>query len=671
MGNPWRGQGRTFSDSLTKRARQREVEYRGERVWMVQGLGKLGDAYDEYEVSLPTGEKKYVCDCHRSNYGEARAKKMCSHVLAVILWRKDNRDVELDGGVESVGTPTPASVDSSPVDVGEGVGDAVREYPSSALNPHDPLLTPNGWDSPPEWLTEYRPDQWEAAWNIVAAYDEGAKLVWLDAPTGAGKTAIADLVARILKQRAVYVCSSLQLQDQFLHDFPYARIIKGRRNYPTMERSRFPELTAADCDDTGDDDCSWCTSKFKCPYRVAKMDAARAQISVLNTAYWIRECQGEKSDFSRPNGFVVIDECDTLEEVLRGYVEFRLSENRLRQLGIQAPKKGSHLNPTIANFLAGDVVNAVKEEVGRIRARGEVGLREQRAIKSLQDLANDARRVASSLPVPEETWIRDNDAAPLMLKPVLVGEYGEKYLWRNGSRFLCMSATIISPDQRARDIGWSGDARVVRVPMRFPIESRPIHVAPVADMKGGVSAWRENGEGEAMARAIEKVLARHPNDRVLVHTVNYALAKYLMEQVPRGTRTFVTYTKPDERDSALARYRQEKGAVLFAPSFDRGVDLKGDDCDVIIVAKVPYPYFGDPQVNARSRMADGGSWAGVQTVSVLVQMTGRGMRSEEDWCTTFILDAQFTRNLWKRHKHLFPAWWTEALNMRFPTRELT
>src|SRR3990167_6205893 len=38
-------------------------------------------------------------------------------------------------------------------------------------------------------------------------------------------------------------------------------------------------------------------------------------------------------------------------------------------------------------------------------------------------------------------------------------------------------------------------------------------------------------------------------------------------------------------------------------------------------------------------MPDGGSWVGVQTVSSLVQMTGRGMRSEDDWCECVPPDA--------------------------------
>ena len=120
------------------------------------------------------------------------------------------------------------------------------------------------------------------------------------------------------------------------------------------------------------------------------------------------------------------------------------------------------------------------------------------------------------------------------------------------------------------------------------------------------------------------------------------------------------YSNAKEREEVLARFLNIKDAVLLAPSFERGVDLPAEDCQVIIVAKVPYPYLGDKQIAARLYGKGGQVWYAVNTIRAIVQMTGRGMRSADDWCDSYILDTSFKR-LYREHKMLFPKWWRDAL----------
>ena len=222
-----------------------------------------------------------------------------------------------------------------------------------------------------------------------------------------------------------------------------------------------------------------------------------------------------------------------------------------------------------------------------------------------------------------------------------------------------MSATIISPDQMADSLGIPDeDWEVVRVPMTFPVENRPIYQIPVASM-----TFKEKETSEpAMAEGVLKVVEMHPGERVLVHAVSYHLAKTISDFLKmHSNRVVVTYTNAGEKESALRRYRETEGAVLVASSMDRGVDLKGDDCRVVIIAKIPYPSLKDPQVSKRMHMPGGEEWYSVQTVRTIVQMTGRGVRSKTDWAKTYILDAQFGMNVYKRNKMLFPKWWRDAV----------
>jgi len=110
--------------------------------------------------------------------------------------------------------------------------------------------------------------------------------------------------------------------------------------------------------------------------------------------------------------------------------------------------------------------------------------------------------------------------------------------------------------------------------------------------------------------------------------------------------------------------------VLFSHSMDRGVDLPGDMCSVVIIAKVPSPALGDKRVSARLHLPGGEQWYAVQAVRKVVQMSGRHVRSDTDVGVTYILDAQFTTNLWRRNRGLFPAWWREAVDSSFDVRQL-
>jgi Rad3-related DNA helicase len=173
-----------------------------------------------------------------------------------------------------------------------------------------------------------------------------------------------------------------------------------------------------------------------------------------------------------------------------------------------------------------------------------------------------------------------------------------------------------------------------------------------------------------MARGIEGVCNKYPNERILVHTVSYDLASYLYSELDLGSRPIYTYRDSFERQEALNNYKASNNSVILAPSMDRGIDLPDDLCRVQIVAKIPFPNIKDKRIAARLHGSIGGkSWYKMQTIRTLIQMCGRGMRSKDDWVHTYILDSQFLTNLWKS-KFLFAKWWTDAINWRFNKRSI-
>jgi ATP-dependent DNA helicase DinG len=488
-----------------------------------------------------------------------------------------------------------------------------------------------------------------------------------------GKSLIAEIVRRIMRERAFYICHSKTLQDQFVSDFEYAKVLKGRANYPTLNGPL--DATCADCTKLNPmDDCRWCDRTEACPYEVAKGNAIRAKLSVLNTAYFLAEFN-YVGNVGRQRELGIIDECDTLESELMGFAEFRLGERILRSCEVEPPKEGSH-KKTIGAWLNEEFRPALYEYMRTVHGDDLSSIRERMRTERLMA---DVLRIGKQVEVDEQltSWVRDVRAGPLVLKPVIVNDYGERYVWRHAKHWLCMSATIISADELADSTGLVGgqgegeDGRrwgVVNVPMTFPVENRKITVAGVANM---TQKGKQAGEWDRAARALHNVCLRHPNERMLVHTVSYELARFLMGRVASSLgRPVLTYSDARSRDNTLQRFLSTPNAVLIAPSMDRGVDLAGEQCRVIVVMKVPFPYLGDRQVAERMRLPGGQTWYSVQTVRKLVQMTGRAVRSKDDWCHTYILDQQFVKNLYRKQRGLFPAWWREAVDTRVDIREL-
>lgn len=570
----------------------------------------------------------------------------------------------------------------------------------SIPNPHDEMF---GHPGLPQWVEGFRPHQWDAIQEALEMYRSGVEVVFLDAPTGSGKTLIGEALRRLiptadhdgrLRQgngaiqasggpstqglpggpvggqgrrlvRGLYICSGKSLQDQFLHDYPYGAVLKGRSNYPTISMP-YPDVTCADCTkDPGDDtSCDWCPEVWQCRYEKAKAAAMRSPIAVINTAYLLAEANNI-GNIVRGRDLMIMDECDVLEKELMGYVQFDVSARMLDSLGVTAPVKGVH-KPTILRWFMDELLPAA------VRAHQETPDRSDdvmvlRRRTALTRLVADVERVAGE--IDGDNWVRDNKAGPITMKPVRVDGYGVENLWRHGRQWLCMSATIVSADEMVESLGlrdrpWG----VVRVPMTFPVENRPIRMVPVASM-----TYKEKDEAwPRMAAAIVRIAERHRGERILVHAVSYDLTRFLHREVGQACasdRAVVTYTGAAQRDSAIATYRRNEGAILIAPSLDRGVDFKDDDCRVVVVAKVPFPSLGDSQVSQRMHSPGGQQWYTVQTIRSLVQMTGRGVRSETDWCETYVLDGQF-RKLWGRNKMLFPGWWREAVDQRYDGRWL-
>ena len=115
------------------------------------------------------------------------------------------------------------------------------------------------------------------------------------------------------------------------------------------------------------------------------------------------------------------------------------------------------------------------------------------------------------------------------------------------------------------------------------------------------------------------------------------------------------------REAVLKHFEEDKNPlVLVSPSMSEGVDLPYDKCRFQIIYKIPFPYLGDKQVFMRQKRDK--RWYAYKTVMTLMQAYGRGMRAEDDYCATYILDSDI-RLLFRSpmYRSLVPEFFKEAI----------
>lgn len=513
----------------------------------------------------------------------------------------------------------------------------------------------------PSKYTEWRDDQYRA---VEATVRSDRPVFLLDAPTGIGKSLIGIGVHRILRASCVYVTRTKQLQGQIMKDFAGLAVeLKGKANYPCVLNQetyeKYPEITADDCRYGKP---SQCPEYGDCPYHCMKEKAKRSPLVVLNDAYFLNEANGLYSVFSGRQ-LLVVDEVDSIEAGLLNYIEFKITTRLIDQYGLKMPEKPflkqSWLDwiPGVLRSLA-PAIEGADELLGGVPV-GSWGTRELEVQRRKKSMAKLFDRLSFLQSECDSSWIfysqEVTNGYEYVFKPVNIGKYSGKYLWDHATRALGMSGTIFSAEITCRDLGIHS-ADYMRVESPFPIENRPIYFRPVCNLTHKTM----EAELPKLRDDIDQIVQLYRNGKVLVHTASYKIRDFLAENLYCQSR-IMTHNSVD-REAALIEFKTTGGAsVMLSPSFDRGVDLpEEDNCQAVIVAKVPYLNLSDPQVKAKVDQPGGWEWYALKAAQTLVQETGRSIRSPTQKCDCWILDSQFSR-LRSRMEGTIPDWWMKAV----------
>ena len=518
---------------------------------------------------------------------------------------------------------------------------------------------------------EPRTGQLDIIQNIEDAISKGYKYIVLEAGTGTGKSAVATTLANIYGS-AYILTMTKQLQHQYSKEFGFP-IVKGRSNFSclmggsestcdmgvcktTVNSKKFfcpfsitkvPKLTStlAFEDSFGND--IYYNSDNHCNYWEQKANAINSPITLMNYDYAILELNYVKHFGTR--SLLILDEAHNIENKLMNSLELTLSNQRLekdikRKISKETLKDGSvedwilELESLYESYQDVDLKDLPMNKVDRIR-------RTISRIKFLRD----------HLEHEPKNWVIDSNEYSVSFKPLRVNKYAKDNLLKYGDICIFMSATILSHKMFSKWLGLNPDeVYYIKVDSPFPPEKRPI----ILDLVGKMSKNRIKKTAPKTIPIINKILRKHNDEKGLIHSHSYKCSRFITQNIPNAR--LISHTSAN-RQRVLDYFEKDSDPlVLVSPSMSEGVDLPYDKCRFQIIYKVPFPYLGDKQINLRQKRDK--RWYAYKTVMTIMQAYGRGMRAEDDYCTTYVLDKDILM-LFKSplYRSLIPDFFKEAI----------
>lgn len=228
-----------------------------------------------------------------------------------------------------------------------------------------------------------------------------------------------------------------------------------------------------------------------------------------------------------------------------------------------------------------------------------------------------------------------------------------KYFWPNKVRkIILLSATI-----NYKDIEGLGlDKRAVTY-INVPSPIEPYRRRVVREYVGAINYGNTDKMLPLVAEKITQILGKYPGQKGMIHAP-YSFANKLYPLIK--SKRILTHDKWNTMQvfRAFKDMPPESGAVLLASGLTEGVDLPMDAARFQIIAKSPWLSLSDPAIKFAQEQDP--EWYVWNSLKDTIQACGRVCRGPEDEGVTYIVDSSFERML-SSYPDLVPGWFNESL----------
>jgi ATP-dependent DNA helicase DinG len=540
-------------------------------------------------------------------------------------------------------------------------------------------------------LLKYHPrkEQKECIDFIDSEYKKNKenKFFLLNLPVGTGKSHLALMIAdwylKNVNSNAKFdvITNSKILQDQYSQTYESINDLKGKENYECeqyacscAQGSEFNRLNKNSCE--------------SCPHSFARDSYIGGRVSLTNFyLYILYQLYMTKLMESRAANVLIVDESHEFDDVMSDFISIKITEYIVKKLKFSNEDKILRELKKINSISA--YIDFLKELQGEINItisdlEKELG-KEKRSVKSvkrensvnkilggknsdfkLMQIMTDLLQYQSKI----EIFLKEYKANPnnwvletyynekskqkeLSLEPIWAFDYLDKYIFSRYDMVFLMSGTILDKNLFCHLNGLDVQKAVYySIDSPFPVKNRPVYYMPL----GKMSYKSKEETFKNYVTFIQKILNKYPDKKGIIHTNSFELASWIARDIkdPR-----LVYHDSSNKDEVLQKhFGTDKPSVIVSPSMDTGVSFDDDKARFQVIAKIPYPSLASQKNKLRQK--NNPDWYSWKTISGLIQMTGRAIRSESDFADTIIIDGSFS-DLLKYSGHYFPNWFQEAI----------
>jgi len=529
-----------------------------------------------------------------------------------------------------------------------------------------------------------RPMQLSAIKKIMECWNKGYKYVFLEAPTGFGKSAVAISLCKQYKRSFILVSTKF-LQGQYLDATEYGCItVKGRVNFPCIltenvrcnkgackigrhcvhkpirDQEQIP-VNSIPIADIPNGQLWFPPGNDLCKYWIQKCDAIKHKHPVLNYQYFLNE-NAYVHDFTKRD-VMICDEAHAIEQELMTFIEFSISDKDLKLINCKIPEEEKTISEW-AEYIS-DWRDGMVEELKIVRKNAldiKDSIGRGKKIEKMEEMEKKIEKCDfTSKEIKEDpgNWVYEIDESKgkrkITFRPIFIRKWAKR-LFSEADNILLQSATIIDSDKMAESLGLQlNECIYLKADSEFDVDKRPIFFNPV----GKMSYAHKDKSLPVLIEEIKKIMEEHSDEKGVIHTHTYKIQESILNSI--DSDRFVANRSGDgfEKENLIRSFmKSKKPLILVTPSATEGMDFKDDLCRWQIICKIPYPHLGSIQIKARNEIDR--KWYQWKTVVKLVQTYGRGVRSKNDWCHTYILDSSF-KTLYSRSRNMFPSWFTDAI----------
>jgi Rad3-related DNA helicase len=554
-----------------------------------------------------------------------------------------------------------------------------------------------------------RPFQIPAVSDILQGFlDSGRRNVVLSAPTGAGKSLIAIVVAEVLhgilseqaaardekftELKSLSLTGTNILAEQYANSFgenPNFLAVRGAAAYPCNYHSKpGKDADAESCTFRSNKDKSLCNG---CLYNTHKKIRNLTQHVTTNYAmFFTSQLSGSASNpVLRPRLLTIWDESHLVNDIFCEHVGIRFTEKIFERMigdvktyfdSTFAIKMTKSFNAIIADLrnvdsttyrgflqtvyanikliikeLVGNIeVLETQREISDLEPEQEVSLLAQ--TKSLKTYQNHYTKIENFYQY-EYDHVFDNKDGEYVIKPIFMSNSKTSVFTPVGLEKdkpyynLFMSATL--SDTYFKTVFGLEDIAFIKLKPVFPPDRKMV-LTDYATHSLTYNSLKSADTVKNLAGDINEIFGRmiKMGENGLIQTPSFHLQNDLMKYIDQNVYTLIVHDQREGLAPALKRFKETKvPAILISPSAFEGIDLRDDECRFQIIVKTPFASLGDKRIAHISQ-----NFPRIYeeiAIMKLIQGLGRSVRGPEDYAAMFLLDASSFRllngptNIWR------------------------